>query len=238
MYSIDLAHVHDSGFGKFAAEVAPHVHALLKRHGIRKGTVIEVGCGSGILARHLSDAGYDVVGLDVSAAMIRLARVKAPRARFRVGSLATVAIPRCDAVICLGEVVTYVAGGLPALRRFFTRVHRALAPDGLLLFDFIHSAQTRTYPPKTLHGRGWTLTVRADVDARTRVLRRRMVVTRRVGARTRRTRETHRVRIYDPRELVATLERIGFQVKTDRAVGHYRLMSGDTAILARKRTLG
>src|SRR5262245_43033983 len=117
MYSTDLAHVHHTGFNHFADDVAPHIARILSRAGPQAGRIVELGCGGGTLARHLSDHGYDVRGFDISAAMIRLARREAPQARFGVASLTDVRIPPCDAVIAIGEVVTYVPGGLAALAR-------------------------------------------------------------------------------------------------------------------------
>jgi hypothetical protein len=166
--------------------------------------------------------------------MVRLARAVAPAATFRVGSLATTPIPDCDAIVSVGEVVTYVRGGLPALRAFFRRSFAALRPGGVLVFDFIASARGRTYPPKTLTGRGWRIAVSATFDPSTRILTRQMTTTRTVGGRTRRSRETHHVRVYDCAVLVAALRRCGFAVATARALGRVRLLPGDVAVIASK----
>ena len=40
--------------------------------------MLDVGCGSERLARRLGDAGFEVVGVDASPAMIALAREHAP----------------------------------------------------------------------------------------------------------------------------------------------------------------
>src|SRR5437764_12214022 len=90
VYSTDLAYIHDAGFSDFAERAAPELVNILARHGIRRGLVVDVGCGSGVLANGLIEAGYDVVGVDASPAMIRLARAGAPRATFRSASVATV----------------------------------------------------------------------------------------------------------------------------------------------------
>ncbi len=233
MYSIDLAYIHDVGFGDFADDVAPHLLRILRRAGIRGGRIVEVGCGSGRLARHLTERGYQVHGSDVSPAMVRLARRHAPRARFTVASLADVKIPRCDAVVGLGEVVTYVRGGLPLLSRFFARVHAALAPGGLFVFDFMESATGRTFATKRREGDGWSLAASADYDRALRALTRRMTIVRRVGGRTRRSRETHRVHIYTRREIRTALARAGFRdVAITRTVGGYRLLKSDVAVVA------
>src|SRR5207247_11320351 len=67
---------------------------------------------SGVLARRLVAAGYAVVGIDHSPSMIRIARATAPGAQFRVASLEHVRLPRAKAVIAIGEIVTYVRGGV------------------------------------------------------------------------------------------------------------------------------
>jgi len=234
MYSTDLAHIHDAGFGAFATHVAPDLARLLRQHDLTGGTIVEMGCGSGAVARYLSECGYDVRGFDISAAMVRLARAKAPRARFRVASLTDARIPRAAAIIAVGEVVTYVPGGMPALRQFFQRAHQALQPGGVLLFDFIESARRRTYPTKTLGGRGWAIAVRAEFEESSQILTRTMATIRRVGHVTRRSRETHYVRIYSRDEVASALESAGFRVTMREAFGRRRLIAGDVAVVARK----
>jgi SAM-dependent methyltransferase len=76
--------------------------ATLKRSGIRKGLVVDLGCGSGLWARSLTDAGYEVLGMDGSAPMIALAWRVAPLADFRKGSFVDPELPRCDAVTAVG----------------------------------------------------------------------------------------------------------------------------------------
>lgn len=229
MYSDDLAHIHDAGFGGFSRQVAPHLIALLPK----RGTVVEAGCGSGILAHALADAGFDVHGFDASRAMIALARKRAPAASFRVATLASARIPRCDAVVAIGEVITYVRSWA-TVTRFLRRVHASLPVGGVLLLDFIESGERRTYPRRSVAGDDWAIVVRADLSDRDRVLTRRMTLFRTVGRRVRKSRETHRVYIR-PRTLVAkTLRSLGFAVTMRRSFGGYRLMDGDVAVIARR----
>lgn len=234
MYSRDLAFVHDAAFGEFSRRVAPEILRILRDAGFTEGRVVEVGCGSGVLAQRLGSAGFGVYGFDVSASMIARARSRAPKATLRVAELTTAAIPPCVDVVSVGEVVTYAPGGLPALRRFFRRTYDALAPGGIFVFDFMHSARGRTYSTRTLAGRGWTMAVRADYNPRSRLLTRRMATVRQVQSRIYHSRETHTVRIYDRHEIVTALRQIGFRVKTSRSFGRYRLLVGDTAVVARR----
>src|SRR5690606_20431787 len=107
-YRRDLAYIHAAGFLDFAREATPSVIGMLRAAGIDSGLVVELGSGSGETAAELDQAGYDVLGIDQSRAMVELARSRAPRARFRVGSWHEAQIPSCAAVIALGEVLGYV----------------------------------------------------------------------------------------------------------------------------------
>jgi len=233
MYSADLAYIHDAGFGDFAKRAAPELIRLLRAHHITSGRIVEIGSGSGILARRLVDAGYDVVGIDRSRDMVALARAKAPKARFRVGSLTRTSIPRCHAAIAIGEVVSYVSA---SLRPFFTRVYTALAPGGLFIFDFLESAEHRTYERKSAEGREWAMISHAEVDAARRTLTRRMTLLRKVGGKYRRSHETHRVRLRSGTEVRGMLEALGFSVTLRHSYGRYRLLPGDVAVIAKKPT--
>src|SRR5215208_5558836 len=97
-YREDLAYIHDVGHGDFALQSAPGILEILARNGIRDGLVVDVGCGSGLWARELVEAGYRVVGIDISEAMIELSRSRVPEAEFRVESLFEADIPPCRAV--------------------------------------------------------------------------------------------------------------------------------------------
>ena len=92
-YGEDLAYVHDVGFGGYALGAAPGILNILARGGIREGLVVDLGCGSGLWAKELADAGYDVLGIDVSEAMVGISRGRVPEAGFRVASLFEVEIP-------------------------------------------------------------------------------------------------------------------------------------------------
>lgn len=235
MYATDLAYVHDAGFGELAQRSAPELARILRAHGITRGHILELGCGSGITARYLVEHGYDVTGIDISKAMIRLAREIAPKARFRVGSLTRVRIPRCHAVIAIGEVMAYVPGGIAALERVFEGARTALRPGGVFIFDFIESGARRTYPARSCSGPDWVIASRATLDRSRRILTRQMVVVRQARGRFRHANETHTIRIYSRREMRDALERAGFSVRISRSYGRYALLPGDVAVVARRR---
>ena len=65
---------------------APGILAKLRPVRERGGVVLELGCGSGALTRHLVAAGYRVIATEASPAMLALARGGgAGRGRVRKG---------------------------------------------------------------------------------------------------------------------------------------------------------
>ena len=54
-----------------------YVTGELKAHGIQDGIVADFGCGTGELTLMLAQAGYDMIGIDVSEEMLSVLREKA-----------------------------------------------------------------------------------------------------------------------------------------------------------------
>src|SRR3954452_12393910 len=101
-YGRDQAAIHHQRFGKLAQIAARDLLSLLDDAGLRSGTVVDLGCGSGILARIVSAAGFKALGVDISPAMIELARKTIPEATFHVGPLLDVELPPAVAVTATG----------------------------------------------------------------------------------------------------------------------------------------
>jgi SAM-dependent methyltransferase len=76
-YQPDLALVHARGYGQHADNCAPGILALLAS--VAGGVVLELGCGSGALTRHLLAAGHRVIATDASPARALVAMAAALR---------------------------------------------------------------------------------------------------------------------------------------------------------------
>jgi SAM-dependent methyltransferase len=238
-YREDLAYIHDVGHGDFALGAAPGILGILEKNAIREGLVVDLGCGSGLWARGLAQAGYRVLGIDISEAMIEIARRRVPEAEFRVGSLFEAEIPPCVAVTALSEVLNYLfdpENEREGLARLFGRVHDALAPGGVFVFDVLGPGQVP--PDSTIRGfrvgEDWAVLSEREEDADWGTLVRRIVSFRKVGEHYRRDDEVHRVRLYEPAEIPDQLRRAGFEVRTMRAYGPYDLPRSHAAFVARK----
>jgi SAM-dependent methyltransferase len=238
-YGEDLAYIHDAGFVGLARAATAFVRQALRDAGLPGGLVVDLGCGSGIVAADLSAAGYDVLGVDQSAAMVALARQRAPAARFVVGSLLAAEIPPCVAVTAVGEGVNYLfdAGNTPqALAALFARIHAALGPGGLLVFDA--AGPGRVPPPGVARGHAegpdWATLVTAEEDAERRLLTRHITYFRKSGELYRRGHEVHRLRLLEPGELAEQLRAAGFRVRRLDGYGEAPFPPGYAGFLATK----
>lgn len=229
LYGSDLAHVHDVAFGAWARDAAPFVLARLREAGIEDGTVVDLGCGSGIWAAELLEAGYEVLGIDCSAEMLELARDRAPAARLVRGSLHEVELPPCAAVTAIGECVNY--GGPPSLEPFLRRVHAALEPGGLLVFDAAAPGREPELRRRIRQeGEGWVMRVEAREDRAARTLTRRIALVRD----GRSSEEVHALRLYEPGELLDWLEASGFDATCHPSYGATRGLPGVHVYVARR----
>ena len=138
-YQRDLAFIHDRGYGLHADRCAPGILELLS--GIGDGLVLEFGCGSGALTRHLLAAGLRVVATDASPDMLALAReALGPDADLRrlalPDSLPGDPLPAADAVVSVGHAISYLPDAA-AVDAALTALAGALRPGGVLALDIL-----------------------------------------------------------------------------------------------------
>lgn len=228
-YADDLAYIHEAGFLGFAARAAPHVLKRLARRCEPGARIVEIGCGSGGLTKALVKAGYRVHGIDVSPAMIRLARRKVRAATFRAASCYKSAPPACDAIVAIGECFNYLAAKraqhVRALAGFFRRASAALRPGGILLFDFLEPCPG--CPRLRMHhacGSDWVVLVK--IDEKQRIITREITSIRFAAGRCRRSREIHRQCRLPRRQVGRLLRRAGFFVSFRDHYGRQKLPRG------------
>jgi ubiquinone/menaquinone biosynthesis C-methylase UbiE len=109
--------------------------AFVEFVGLTAGVVADVGCGPGRVAAWLTAHGLDVVGVDVSHAMLTVARRAHPDLRFEEGRLS--ALPFADGSL-VGAVCWYSIIHTPPeyLHELFCELKRVLCGGGHLLVAF------------------------------------------------------------------------------------------------------
>ena len=114
-------------------------------------SVLEVGCSTGALARDLANCGYSVVGLDRSAAAIRLARSmgKSANPTFMIGNAHNLPFEngRFDYTLAASLLNIVANSG-----RVVTEMGRVTAPNGVVSYLFptrqMHAGAARVFMRK------------------------------------------------------------------------------------------
>jgi len=115
----------------------PYERAVLELFAkqVEAGPVADVGCGSGRITAYLRGLGADAFGVDLSPAMIEVARREHPGVRFEVGSMTELDLP--DASLA-GLVAWYSLIHVPddEVGSVFTQFRRVMRPGSPLLLSF------------------------------------------------------------------------------------------------------
>jgi SAM-dependent methyltransferase len=188
-------------------------------------TLLDLGCGTGRHAVELARRGYEVVGVDVSEEMLARARRRAAddhtHASFVLGDIQSIQLDRrFDAVVSMFAVVGYQTSD-DALRATFDTVRRHLEPSGIFLFDVWYAPAVNAVGPtirvKTVAVDGGEIERRAagELDREQRICTVRYELThRRADGLATTSRETHRMRYFDERELETFLAGAGLSMRS------------------------
>jgi SAM-dependent methyltransferase len=150
-YGEGFARVYNKRWSGFARQVAPLVQAFYESTptGKENKTLLDVCCGTGQLAVHFLEAGYRVVGLDLSKAMLHFAEenarehIEAGRAAFVHGDASDFALDkRFGLVASLYDSLNHLESE-QALRSCFACVHAVC--DGVFVFDLNTRAGLRRW---------------------------------------------------------------------------------------------
>ena len=116
-----------------------YIKALLTRHGVGQGDLLEFGSGTGKHARILAQQGYQVHDIERSDRMVAKS-ASADGFTCQQGDICTVKLGRTfEAVLSLFHVVSYQTSNADLIA-VFARAAEHLHAGGLFVFDFWYSA--------------------------------------------------------------------------------------------------
>ncbi len=225
---------------RVAVAAAGELIDQLQRRDIHDGLVVDLGCGSGLTARRLCDAGYEVMGVDISPEMIELARINAPDATFVIDSLFDVEIPPCAAVTAIGESINYAIDTRTRrsdIAGLVQRVYDVLLPGGMVMLDA--AGPGRIEPgarnDARFEGDDWALFVRTEGAEDGRSMVRDTMMFLREGPLWRRSDERSQLLLYSPEDVTEQLLVAGFDVVVMSGYEDLTFPEGWNGFLGRKR---
>jgi len=236
-YRDNLALVHHRGFGFHADMCAPGIVALLGPVRDRRGLIVELGCGSGLLTRHLLDAGHRVVATDASPAMLELARAAAPDAEdVRQVRLPDDPIPDADAIVSVGHALNYLPDQA-AIDRAFVAVAHALRPGGVLAIDVCDLEWGAARRGVATHGRvgqDWAIITETSTPAANRFVREMTIFVKNDDGSWRRDEERHDNILIDTTLVPGLLAQQGVEAQVRSSFGTEQLPTGLRALVGHR----
>jgi SAM-dependent methyltransferase len=215
---------------------APGILHHLEPMFARGGLVLEIGCGSGLLTKHLTDAGHQVVATDASPAMLDLALEHAPEATFRVLRLPDDPIPAADAIVSTGHALNYLPDET-AVDRALVACARALRPGGVIAVDVCDlewGAARVDAPPVARLGEDWAIITLFSTPAPNRFVREITTFLQNEDGTWRRDAETHDNVLLETTLIPSLLGSHGVEAEVLPAFGSEQLPVGLRAVVGRK----
>jgi SAM-dependent methyltransferase len=236
MYGADLARIQAEAFGTLAREASRELVSILNASSIPVRRVYDVGCGAGVTTCAMVAAGFETTAVDPSPDLLAIARANAPPATFLNASAYDLELQPCDAVLAIGEVLTYHASDVDAddrVRTFFHDVARALVPGGRFVFDVIDADGPSLDAKSWRSEEAWTILWETREDrAASRLTRYIETFTRDDDGRHRHARETHHVKLFREVDIRRWLADSGFGIQTAPSYGDVPLAPRRVAYVA------
>ncbi len=136
-YDILMKRINYSGWVRYLGEI-------FERFRIKPRKILDLACGTGVPTLLLARQGYEIIGLDNSEEMLKVAQKKAecriPNSKFRIpkwvlGDMRDFKIPeRVDVVISLFDSLNYLLEE-EDLRKAYSSVLNVLEEGGYFIFD-------------------------------------------------------------------------------------------------------
>lgn len=236
-YRRNLALVHHLGFGGHAERCAPGILALLEGRRGSQSTVVELGCGSGLLTKHLVAGGHRVIATDASPALLDLCRAHVPgAAEVRQLVLPEDPIPEADAIVSVGHVLNYLPDE-GAIERALVAMAGALRPGGLVAFDICDRSWGEARRGAPSYGAAtdeWAIVTEFSVPAPDRFVRQMAVFVRGADGSWRRDDERHDNVLVDVARLPGFLAGHGLETRVGTSFGGEELPEGMYTVIGRK----
>jgi SAM-dependent methyltransferase len=125
---------------------ADYIQALLIRHGVNSGCLLDLGSGTGIHGCLLASRGYNVLGIERSAEMAKRAAI-VDGFTSQQGDIRSIKLGQTfDAILSIFHVISYQIENAD-LTAVFTKASEHLQPGGVFIFDFWYSPAVYSQQP-------------------------------------------------------------------------------------------
>ena len=148
MYSDAFCKVYNEfGWNYFPEAFAGQLLLWMEENSLNLHSCLDLACGTGVLCRHLADAGLRTRGMDFSAGMIQIAREANPHIPFDVADMITYRPEeKFDLVTCTGDALNHILD-MENVGKIFQNVSFYLEKGGWFVFDLLNEKEISTEEP-------------------------------------------------------------------------------------------
>ena len=140
----NFAWLYNKEWIQFAENIFPGLKGIAGKTLPDGAKVLDLCCGTGQLAKILTDNGYKVTGIDGSTKMLKYARENAPKARFITADARAFKLPQVyDVVFSTFDSLNHIMT-LPELQQVFKNVYHCLVKGGIFIFDMTTKTHFKT----------------------------------------------------------------------------------------------
>ena len=158
MYGKEFCKVYNEfGWNYYPESFGEQLIEWLKLYHFNPRTMLDIGCGTGVLCEIMMDQGLDTVGIDLSEEMINIA--SKGRGFYETANMITYKPDRFfDLVTCTGDALNHLTS-LSDIEEVFKNVYDCLTPGGAFIFDILNGQEGHEEEPFILN---YSDTVKAE----------------------------------------------------------------------------
>ncbi len=232
MYESILATIHDTYYDEYSQSVFEFLSREI--HLNQDSIIVDLGCGSGNFLDQCNKKSAICYGVDISKWMIKLAKIRVPKAILTVSDIFEYTIPKCNTITMIGEILSFAcfSKNYDEIEVYLKKIYSKLSYDGNLFFDFL-SIEYNFTKDVIINEEDYTILNKIrDSDG---FVTREITSFLRNGSVYEKSLEIHRLRKLDPSILSFILQNIGFEVTTLDSYMGKKLLPGRIAFLCKKR---
>lgn len=233
MYEKILSDIHDNWFKTIALSAAAHIKMVASH--LVPYKIVDLGCGGGVLLDSLKDNCVAIYGVDISQAMIDKCRQRLPQGLFESADILDVTPPPANVITMVGEILSYAAAqddnSQERLHKLFEKIHHALDADGIFIFDCL--GNKHDYAGNFIHEHPeFTIFVKVSVVGE--IITREITSFQRTAQNYQKSKEIHRLRMFDQTYILDLLKSFGFVVAPFEKYAQAPILPGRMAFECRK----
>lgn len=208
MYSDIFSKVYDAfGWNYYPESFAQLLQCWIREQQITVNSMLDLGCGTGVLCSIMAEQGIETRGMDLSSGMIAMAKEKYPHIPFEQGNMIDWRPEKSyDLVTSTCDAINHILDP-EDVKRIMQNVFSYLNPGGVFLFDLLRPGEENDCEPVDLgeldgkrlqfqiyHPKEQFVTLQADLFENDKLIHT----------------EKIQERLYEPEWILETLKEAGF----------------------------